>query len=109
MSRSRSHLNAKVKNLHTSNFMQPVLLSKRVVSIGLKCVLDLNNNANNNVYLPHLTVSVIHKGNSNKIIVDDFGAGDIFNFQYVNWLQNCQNKTSVTILFSSPTSNLSAR
>ena len=37
----QGHIKVKVKNLHTSNFMYPILLSKQVVCIWLKCVLVL--------------------------------------------------------------------
>ena len=37
----QGHIKVKVKNLHPSNFMYPILLHKRVVCIRLKCVLVL--------------------------------------------------------------------
>ena len=37
----QGHIKVKVKNLHPSNFMYPILLCKRMVCIRLKCVLVL--------------------------------------------------------------------
>ena len=46
----QGRIKAKVKNVHPSDFMYPIVLRKRVVCIRLKCILVLNMMRNVFIY-----------------------------------------------------------